>query len=314
MYKWICLTISFFIITDVSIGQKEWAPIGTEWYYGYRIGFSPLTDYLYLKSEKDTVINNERLRLLRASWVSETKILVLDDILIQQRGDSILRYFDDGLHLLYNFSAIVGDTVVVPLSENWGREEKILMIVDSVKEVVLLPDSTIIRGQYMRGVDIPFRVDDRSTIFQFNGWHYETIGADSYFVPVNQLDCDGECPWPLRCYFSGNTVFRNVTIPCDTLIDMSVAVKDDYINRKILISPNPARENSIVQIGGIIIGDTKEIRLEIFSMDGRRVYSEILLQRSDSFVMPRVPISGIYIVKLTTDKGIAVKKLYVLKE
>ncbi len=69
MLKWICIALSFLVFTDVSIGQKEWAPIGTEWYYGYRIAFSPLTDYLYLKSEKDTIINDERLRLLRASWV-----------------------------------------------------------------------------------------------------------------------------------------------------------------------------------------------------------------------------------------------------
>ena len=226
--------------------QREWAPIGAEWYYGYMQGsYEPSTFYLKMVSLKDTTVGGKTSRLLRSTIVTDVDQIHLEDIVIYQDQDKIYRWADGAFHILYDFSLQVGDTLKVyipnPISQNPSFNFAYLTVV-SLSEFDI-SDRTF-RSQLLWAIDKELSV----YAVQFSHWAHESIGSQSYFIPVHQLVCDNVCPWPLRCYSESNLSFKWIDIPCDTIIILRTGINQTDVSDKVKLFPNPVKQGDQVKV------------------------------------------------------------------
>ena len=109
------LAFLFFCLTGFS--QAEWAPVGAKWYYTAPyfdpVFYNGYGSCIYMESVKDSLIGGNSVRLLEIRSCNEDKFVAR--AVIRQNGDSIFYSHPETerFYLLYNFSAKVGDSIIV---------------------------------------------------------------------------------------------------------------------------------------------------------------------------------------------------------
>ena len=228
--------------------QTEFAPVGAEWYYNYNNFWN--VGYVKITSESDTIIDNVFCKKLVKSihvydYVSyNEKKGVFGYEYLTQINDSVMIYSDGEFKKLYDFSAEIGDTLLIP---GLGHYEEFT----HGTAVVTGKGFMEFEGESLRYIDLKHLED---TPWQFSCYHNydngyntaricEKIGNISgYLLPEKYFIVDDEEGGALRCYSDNETSITFSKEECDY-----VPQKDDVdeisASDIIKIYPNPATTN-----------------------------------------------------------------------
>lgn len=291
-----------------AIAQQEWAPIGAEWFYNRPNAFNQL-HYIKFKSVKDTVINDKKSKIINVQNICGSSTDLLNEYFYQEGGE--IYYYNKNnkkFHLLYDFSAKVGDTITVH-SDVFKPSESFLSYSDTLpffRYVIIEIDKIEIFGkqrirQKVRDIENsewgfvrPFDMDNYNYIIEGIGSLVYMYGA-SYNVVME------EDPLLLRCYKDKDISYTN---PCwQDACDVGLAVNNFTKSSPIDVFPNPI-ENEIN-----VNSNEQIINIEIFSTAGEKVYSRnYLYENSTKLSLSFLP-NGCYIMHTTTKENNYINKI-----
>ncbi len=192
MKKTILLSIlaTALICTSMSIYSQTtqpWAPIGAEWYYGC-VTWQEYPSYTHYEVTKDTLINGKLCSLLQSKAKNEY---------MYEEKQKVYYYFQDSFHVIYDFSAKVGDTVLISFKTKTDAKE------DSVVPRYCLIDS--INTIFNNGISLR---KSYTTILDTAPWNYATmqynyierIGNEQDLIYIVGVPYVPEAVPKLRCY------------------------------------------------------------------------------------------------------------------
>jgi hypothetical protein len=128
-----------------------------------------------------------------------------------------------------------------------------------------------------------------------------TTDAVPYKLFMNQLNTDG-----FNGYVSGFDCTESygyclgLSIEADSVLSSGVYESNDYIR----VFPNPT--SGIVVVKNV---ESKIKNVEVFDIYGKEVYANLSLSLSKCEIDLSTQPKGIYIIKVTTNKGVAVQKI-----
>ncbi len=247
--KHIYLLLSFYFTSITLIIQcQEWAPIGAEW--RYRTELSPTNEVWYetIRVQKDTIIAGQQCR----------KYVTNDDFgFTFERNDSVFFWHQDDFYLRYDFSALPGDTLVIP-TPDFGHEpgttDSFIVVLDSIKTTLIGLSQTPLEKYYTHSI---YGTLD----YQDNGY-YRIIGSYSTWgglttdgIPVGLTYMD------LRCYSDENIDIFGIDMSC------SPPNATDELQEKtsIRLFPNPSSGLVTIELPD----DNKSFVLQFFDLLGR---------------------------------------------
>ncbi|MCB0666513.1 MAG: hypothetical protein KDC80_11845 [Saprospiraceae bacterium] len=220
MNRYIFLVIFLSSVHLAAQEAPEWAMEGALWHYTY-LSLPYEVKYLTLEVKGDSLLNDTTCRVLKPRLYGQSgeENTELAPICLRQEGRRIYYWVKNRFTLLYDFDALVGDTIeiIAPITQ-YEDDSVMYFRVDSVGEVEI--DGKTLRSQYL----VPIEKGAAGYSVQFSEWNIELIGNSYYMLPINQLYCDSECPISLRCY-GDQMISKKVVIPCDTT-DFLIATRN----------------------------------------------------------------------------------------
>lgn len=251
------------ILFSVSLPAQKFASLGSMWTYqnfgSTNLGFPEVYQF---RAEKDTVVDGRDATIVASyelyddgEWRRRTSEIVSST----PNGDTVSVYFNGSFHLIYDFTAEAGDTIVVTKKpfdaffiEGSYTQSRFIYEVDSVEYLDLKPEPRMI--QYVSNfypasdtvVEWGFSdITDRSG--NVPGRIVKGVGSLNRFAMLGTstditFTFDNE-PGYLACYEDSTTQINFANIDCDSLIGLYVSVRDNYnidpIN--VEIYPNPVK-------------------------------------------------------------------------
>lgn len=193
----------FMILIAVTINHvlhaQNFAPVGAEWYYCEGHAFSDIESYIKVTVTKDTVIQNKQSQEVVSDWVcwnpSEIQY-------VHSSGDSVF-LFDpllDRFKLIYDFSAVPGDTIRIPVYDWDESVDSVLIAIDAVSTIII--NNIELRHQF-----VTYFVKDSfpggTQFYSYSSEIAEIIGDINFLFnfPVQaSIVCDANFSCGLRCY------------------------------------------------------------------------------------------------------------------
>ena len=207
--KKILFVLLMLIAARVS-GQCEFSPIGAEWHYNYN-NFST-RGYVNVKSESDTVIDGVSCKKLVKSinvydfMTDKVNKGVFGYEYMAQINDSVMIYVDGVFKKLYDFSAEIGDTIIIPALEHHEEYTHGTAVVTG-KGVMEF------EGDSLKYIDLKQPEDWEDSPWKFSCYHdysndyYNTVricekigNISGYLLPEKYFIADDEEGGALRCY------------------------------------------------------------------------------------------------------------------
>ena len=289
MKKTTILSILFAISLQVT--AQNFAPIGSIWHYTQGTVNPDLTSFKTLESVSDTVINGKDCRkLIEVERYLDT--IGTSFQYMYSENDSVFFYAEDNFHLLYDFGAMTGDTIILNYFPTWNGTP-LKMIIDSTSTIMVNDRERKI--QYITCGD--------SFVIEFGNHVIEGIGNTSFMFPT----LDGSLNGPLRCYQDNSTgLFLNPLHPtygwnhedCEEIV---TGIDETIYNDGISIFPNPT--SSSISIKNI----RKTTAYKIFNLSGKIILS------GEAMELNEINISGlskgIYFIELQSEDAITTRKL-----
>ena len=221
---------SFFQKTFSQTDTSVFAPIGAKWYYGFEI--APMESdkqvYVLIESVKDTIIKGINCKILQETEHFDTGLVNLGKYIVYGEGSKVYYFHPKGkFELLYNFSAIKGDTLTLVNLPN---------TYDSITKIEITRTDTLIVNNHKLRRLYDMELSDYGKSF---GTYIERIGGLIYFFP-EEYRSDASRIGPLRCYEDnelGLVKFGN--IDCD-YSDYLVGIDEKRLTTSnVRIFPNP---------------------------------------------------------------------------
>lgn len=298
-------TILFLLSLNCTIGsaQKEFAPVGAEWYNEMRFGI------FHSVAVSDTVIEGQICRKIvqRAGrnpfhtfmgpYVYDLPTRYMHN---NGTGDTIFLY-NDYFHRftpVYVFNVQSGDTVCLPVfppQSGWLTnitDSSYCFVVDSVKTVFY--DTALLETVYARPFDTPGHAK-----FSYGGAYTRIIGTHSGALLPNCGTCGflmtdaHQAAGELRCYHDEHTSIKLVSDTCSKGIKVSV---DELTQgNTVKVFPNPANEKLMIQ--GVDIN--ARLQVNISDIQGRVVLSQTLFA-ADNYATLDITalVPGVYLLQL----------------
>ncbi|MCB0806682.1 MAG: hypothetical protein KDC05_12855, partial [Bacteroidales bacterium] len=221
--------LSILIAISLQITAQDFAPVGSIWHYTQGTLNPHVTSFKTLESVADTVISGKECRkLVEVERYLDTVGTSIHYLCSE--NNSVFFYVEDAFHLLYDFDAMAGDTLILDHFSTWNGSP-LKMIIDST--------GTIMVNDQER--KIQYITCDDSIAIDFGKYVIEGIGSTSFMFPT----ADGESDGPLRCYQDNNTgLFLNPLYSsggwnledCEEII---TGVEENIVNDGISVYPNP---------------------------------------------------------------------------
>ena len=285
------------IATTIINAQQEFAPIGAKWYVNNFIeetwitGF--LTDYYIIESEGDTLIEGLDHR-------------IVGDYLFHQDGDQVYYRLNDTLHLIYDFSVEVGDTVVFDLLECFGYEDKWLPITFRVSEVT----EENIEGVFLKKVNCE---NIGTSLYYYEEYTYlERLGSLRQLIEgyVTCATTGTAYPEWLRCYQDEEVHYQTPMFldqeeeDCE-YVQISSTDETSVLNY-LNIHPNPTANYWLLEWEY-----PKKAQLQLLDIQGNLIKAQQILSGSQKISAQDLS-SGLYLMKVIGD-GVS-GSIKVLKE
>ena len=305
MNKLIKYTFLFLFIPIGHISaQTEWAPVGAKWYYStpYLIPPYDNNDCTLFESIGDTIISGKNCRIIEVKNCRGQQIISRE--FFYQKNDSLYYFNNNDFFLLYDFSAAIGDTVVV-------HDEKFFPTlgylfndsIESFKYKILNTDTINIGGTWSRRQQINqlqsgdwmlgIGQEEESWIIEKLGSYFYFFGRFGYFTFEESFGL-------LRCYSDSLLEYQNPE--WNEVCDYISNAPDINVGKLIRFYPNPANDKVFIELM-----ERKGV-LTIYNLNGQLVYSKNLdlgiNAISIGFIWP-----GIYFLNVLTDKRVIVFKL-----
>lgn len=296
--RYLILALALFAFLTVK-AQKEFAPIGAEWYYTMNVSFNPpVTGYLKHKCIKDSVIEQQLVKVLEISYsTNHDSIVLVGYEYLMQKGDTIFYWKSGEFHMLYNFSLFMGDSLLLysEMRNQCAEQTKYgWSTIDTTYTVTL--NNTELKAY-----------KSSATKGSVWGWSeqglpiYEGIGCLQYLFPQNTF-CgvyDGIPAYgSLRCYSDNSLGFVQFSpnIACDSTSNFRIGNELFTKPARFSVYPNPT--NSFIYIKIVDSQLQENIKAEILDISGN-VKIEMWIEGCKAFIdlssLPR----GSYIVLFT---------------
>ena len=288
---------AFFLLLLLAVAgmakaqTHEFAPVGAEWYYTryYREGFD-LTGITYdrYRSLRTVEINGWECREIEMFQNLDCDGLVnphTEYRYIYQEGDQVYEVENEERYLLYDFGKEVGEWWYAPKYEDTIRIVNV--------SYITMNDGTVRR--YME--TLPSNLD----------WYFfyiiDGIGMEESLFPFDRALMGAPCgKGPLRCYSeNGIPLIEWGETECDYEV-MAI----DEPDKPETVSINTLVDN-ILHIELSKSAETKAL-VEIFDINGRAVYITETQDNKLGISLADKP-AGIYLVKLTIDSRVVLKKI-----
>ena len=294
--------IYFYLVFGclTSMAQTEWAPIGAKWYYNQPSSESG--NFVVFEALKDSVIQGKNVRVIEINLNGSD---LVSRECIMQSSDSIFYYNSNSntFNLLYDFSAKVGDTIVVH-KNMFKPTEGFFSNYDSIpnfKYKITSIDSIQINSIWLKRQKI---ISADSEWNFFNGMSSEMflidkIGSLTYFFGRIQYIIPEEQPSLLRCYIDSEIDYKNAQ--WDRTCDFLSGNYSHQTIEDIMLFPNPAnnilriRSNEIIEI------------VEIYDARGSKCFFDKPRNRAFSLDLSELD-KGVFIVILRTTQKIYLRK------
>ena len=293
------------ILISSNIFCQVWIDQGAEWHYNYSsIGGGGFIKINYIN---DTIIDGHNCQKLVPERYLFTvdqyyNIIFLGTAYLQPRftyssGDTVFYYNNNQFYVLYNFGAQVGDSWSLGVDTNQMMCDSSYTYVDSIGTID-------INSQTFRWISLS-GVDNSSVVLR--GKAIERFGsASGYLFPVED-NCDSNIVFDFDdisfgCFEDTSFSLYNVTLEdCEYLLSLSEITSQEI---KSVFYPNPTK--------GIIRIENSELRIQdisVFDIYGREVSVNWSLSLSKCEIDLSPYPKGLYLIKLTTAKGVRVEKI-----
>ena len=270
---------------------QEFAPIGAIWHYTQRTNNPNLTSFKTIESISDTSINGIQCRkMIEVERYLDTTNIIYH--YMYSENDSVFFFAENDFHLLYDFGANTGDTIILDYFSTYDGTP-LKMIIDSTGTIIVNNQERQI--QYITCGD--------GMVIEFGHQVIEGIGNTSFMFPT----LDGSLDGPLRCYQDNNTdLFLNPFHPsygwnhqdCEEIITGIAETKN---TEKISVFPNPTK--SIISIKNI----DGETAYKIFNINGKIIIHGIITESNEINIEEFS--KGIYFIELENENMLTVRKI-----
>jgi len=288
--KRILLPILLFLTIQQNNAQ-DFAPVGAIWHYTQWTINPNLTSFKTIESVSDTTINGIQCRKL-IETERNFGLAGINYLYMYSKNDSVFFFKDNNFHLLYDFGANKGDTIVLNYFVTYNGKP-LKMIIDSV--------GTVLVNNQQRKIQHITCGD--GMVIEFGQHVIQEIGNTSFMFPTLDNSVNG----PLRCYQDKNTVlFLNPYYPyndwnhmdCEQII---TGFKETKIEDEITIFPNPAEKYiSILNID-------RNTEYKILDNSGKRI-KQGRISESNKIDIKNFA-KGIYFLELIDDNVKTTKKI-----
>ncbi len=273
----------------IYCSSQNWADNHSIWHYE-QINITPpyYEDYIKFSTIGDTVILGDVAKIIKEESFSVNGIASSKNIYMKSDTSKVYLYVPsiNSYKLIYDFSAAVGDTIDV-YCRDAHEDSTIRVVIDSLSFVEI--DSVQLKVQYTHQYSLT------NTEYYMGGEIIENIGWKDFMFPLHSF-ADPPYGGALRCYQNdtiGLIKFSN--IDCDYI---STNITETVHPESVQIFPNPTKGTIKIQIKNII-----EVKITDLT-NGRCIYNG----KENSIDLSNQQ-SGIYIIQLTTDKGIIIDKI-----
>lgn len=196
------LFIAIFLVVSLSsFAQKEFAPIGAEWYYSKLEGTTPPNEgYIAYNAHRDTLIGTQQARVISRVYHHSNGIdnSVWEELFVYEKDSCAYLFRNQQSYFLYDFSAKPGDLWTVHgVFPEWNICNYDLtgtVVVDSI-------GIQTINGQNLKAI---YTSPYMNSVWSYPGVILEQIGCTSHLLPQPKF-CMFDVPYvegELRCFYS----------------------------------------------------------------------------------------------------------------
>lgn len=136
--------ILILILTGLSLltfGQ-EFAPIGATWHYSLGSINPEYESFKTIKSNSDTTIYG----IVCKKLVEEENGSTVYTHFVYMKNDSVYFYADEAFHLLYDFNAVAGDTIILDYyAAGTTDKEPLKLFVNSIETININSEVRIVQ-------------------------------------------------------------------------------------------------------------------------------------------------------------------------
>lgn len=224
------ILIIMLLFPILPLFSQPFAPVGAIWHYTQWTINPNVVSYKTIESVADTVINgiscNKLVEVERYFDTTQIRVHFMYSHL-----DRVYFFAGNEFHLLYDFGADAGDTVVLDYFKT-ASGESLLMLIDSTGTVMVNGQNR--KLQYISCGD--------GLVVEFGKHVIQGIGNTYFMFPTYDLTLNG----PLRCYQDAETAlfFNPFHVgygwnhqDCEEMI---TALEESFQKDQITVYPNPA--------------------------------------------------------------------------
>lgn len=262
---------------------------GSEWYYNYNNFW--IEGYVKLVYVGDTIISGQITHVLKKDlfyydFISEEHEKIdLGAEYVYSNEDSVFIYRYDQFYLLFDFSALPGDTWTVPETFETDCDTTGVVMVVSAGD-------TLINGTTYRYIDLQ---GDTSSEWIITGRVVERIGTiESYLLPNPELCVvDLYEGGPLRCYSDDEIglISTGISAECDYLASIEIWDKELHVK----LYPNPATTELWLQLPVNL--PLPQAQIELYGHTGRLLYNSQPTGHFHEIDVAHLP-AGLYLVRM----------------
>ncbi len=271
--------------------SRDFAPAGAIWHYTQGTINPDVTSFKTIESVSDTTINGVQcMKMIEVERYFDTTKVIYH--YMYSENDSVFFFADSGFHLLYDFGADAGDTIILDYFSTYDGTP-LKMIVDSVGTIMV--NNLERKIQYITCGD--------GMVIEFGKQVIEGIGSTLFMFPV----LDGSLDGPLRCYQDSTTgLFLNPFHPdygwnhqdCKEIITGTEEIKN---RETISVFPNPTE--GVFSIKNI----DRETAYKIIDINGK-VIKRGVIRKSKEINIGEFS-KGIYFIELENESMLIVRKI-----
>lgn len=293
--------VSIFIFFASQAQTNNFAPIGAKWWYGFAWnGIDFPTMYYYVESKADTVVYGKICRKLESSIIYEFSEEKICNFYLYENNDTIYysidtvlgEKIDTSFHILYDFSADVGDSWEVHSGDYNGIVTNEICPDDIGSFVVVDSIGTdLIEGLNLERISYHSELSDFGT-WSFGGDAYRLFGGTSSLLPIT--GCIVKDPFPdyLLCYEDPSVGILHF-IDWD---ECALFLNINQYNENLKIFPNPT--NNILFLSNI----SSIAKIELYNLSGSLLRSYINI--NSNYINLDSYNSGQYILRIITNTSI----------
>ncbi len=285
------LFLLVLIIISLQSFTQDFAPVGAIWHYTQSTIDPDVTSFKTFESISTSIING-----VQCSKMIEVE-RYLDTIsfkyhYMHSKNDSVFFFADNDFHLLYDFGANSGDTIILNYFET-GNGTPLQMIIDSTGIIM-------VSGQERK---IQYITSGDGFVIEFGRQVIEGIGNTYFMFPTY----DGTMNGPLRCYQDNNIdIFLNPfhgdygwnQQDCEEII---TSVEEMEFGKEVVVYPNPIKSNFSV------INLHHTANYKILNINGN-LLKQGIISASNTINIEELP-QGIYFIELKNEDFRIVKKI-----